>query len=161
MSTFLLCWNPKYWDWPELREAKAFVDIGGFVEQRWSCGTKQVRIGDRLFLIRLGTEPKGIMASGAAISEPFMEEHWDGSGRTRRYLHWQVDALLDADAEPILPLARLKAEPAFQPMNWSARQSGVRVPDEVAAGVERAWAPFAAPENSTPETTTDGAEDDD
>jgi hypothetical protein len=106
MSTFLLCWNPKYWDWPELREAKAVVDVGGFVEQRWSCGTKQVHIGDRLFLI--------------------------------------------------LPLARLKAEPAFQPMNWSARQSGVRVPDEVAAGVERAWAPFAAHENNT-----DRAEDND
>lgn len=156
MSAFLLCWNPKYWDWPELRDVKLKVDDGAFVEQRWSCGTKQVRAGDRLFLIRLGTAPKGIMASGRAISEPFPDEHWDGSGRTRRYLHWQVDALLDADREPILSLDRLKAEAAFQPMNWSARQSGVRIPDEVASGVERAWAAFTTRGNHT-----DRAEDDD
>ena len=156
MSAFLLCWNPKYWDWPELRDAKCQVDSGGLVEQRWTCGTKQVRIGDRVFLIRLGTEPKGIMASGTAISEPFVDDHWDGSGRARRYLYWQVDALLDADHEPILPLDRLKAEAAFQPMNWSARQSGVRISDDVAAGVERAWDALTRRDNHT-----DGARDDD
>ncbi|MBT7099030.1 hypothetical protein HN937_16755, partial [Candidatus Poribacteria bacterium] len=58
--------------------------------------------------------------------------------------------------EPILPLERLKAEAAFQPMNWSARQSGVRISDDVAAGVERAWAALTRLDNNT-----DRARDDD
>ena len=51
---------------------------GKIVPGRWSCGnTKQIEKGDRVFLIRLGIEPKGIIGSGWVVKPPYFDQHWD------------------------------------------------------------------------------------
>jgi translation elongation factor EF-1beta len=53
--------------------------LTGRCSQRWSCGnTKSIQTGDRIFLLKVGTEPKGIIAAGFATSTPFYERHWSG-----------------------------------------------------------------------------------
>lgn len=83
MATYLLTWNPKRWQWNNLQESITLLERQGYYEDTWSCGrnTKIVK-GDRLFLIRLGTEPKGICGSGWVTSKNFFEyRHWDKQKR--------------------------------------------------------------------------------
>ncbi|MDW8293534.1 MAG: hypothetical protein RML84_10625, partial [Anaerolineae bacterium] len=41
------------------------VEKQGFCEDSWSCGvTKNIQTGDRVFLLKQGKEPRGIVGSG-------------------------------------------------------------------------------------------------
>jgi 5-methylcytosine-specific restriction protein A len=146
MPTYLLTWNPQRWTWPDLPAVIDHLAATGSVLRQWSCGrSKQICQGDRLFLIRLGTPPKGIFASGRAASDWFEAPHWDPlqakAGRMVHHVHVRLDTLLDPNTEPILPRAALDAPP-FAAMHWDAQASGTRIPDPVAAELETLWAAF-------------------
>lgn len=80
MATYLLTWNPNRWVWENLQECIEKVNEFGFSETSWSCGvTKRIISGDRVFLMKLGGEPKGIMASGWVTREVYQDLHWDES----------------------------------------------------------------------------------
>jgi len=79
-ETYLLIWNPNRWTWEErdVRRDIAQLEVSGRIEGfRWSVGTNYRRIeaGDRLFLIRLGSEPRGIFLSGTAKGHAFRAAH--------------------------------------------------------------------------------------
>lgn len=145
MATYLLVWNPNRWHWAGLSELVEQVGRGQPVVRRWSCGSnKRIEQGDRVFLIRLGREPKGIIGSGHVTAPSFEDLHWDPEkarqGRTTRYIKFQFDALLEPEREPILWRERLKSEAPLSRMHWDTRSSGVRIPDDVAGELEKAWA---------------------
>lgn len=72
MNTYLFLWNPKKWSWTTLEQDIEEVDLTGRCSQRWSCGnTKSIQPGDRIFLLKVGTEPKGIIAAGCMYSNLF------------------------------------------------------------------------------------------
>jgi hypothetical protein len=87
MATYLLIWNPNRWTWEEddVRRDIAQLEESGRVESfRWSVGTyRQIEAGGRLFLIRLGSEPRGIFLSGFARGYAYRATHWDPSERKR------------------------------------------------------------------------------
>ena len=68
MKTYLLTWNPNKWDWDNLEDEISNHKEKGYSDSRWSCRNKSIKKGDRVFLIRLGEEPKGIIASGFSES---------------------------------------------------------------------------------------------
>lgn len=148
MSTYLLNWNPKRWDWIELEESIAELAELGWFEARWSCGvTKSIRPGDRFYLIRLGLKPKGIVGSGYYIvSASFEDLHWDqvlaASGSTARFVNVVFDALLNADSEHILEIDLLQADPLLSQINWLPQASCIRVPDEIAEKLQGIWSEF-------------------
>lgn len=145
MSTYLFTWNRARWPWTHLQDSVADVKNNGFCSESWSCGvTKKIRIGDRAFLIKLGGEPRGIVASGWVTRGVYRDRHWDkmkyAKGQAAQYvdLHW--DTLLDPDVN-IFPRARL-GDKIYSDMCWEPRASGVRIPDEVAVQLEMDWALF-------------------
>jgi hypothetical protein len=145
MAAYLLVWNPNRWHWADLADTAEKVGRGEPVTDRWSCASnKRIAPGDRVFLIRLGREPRGIIGSGIVTEGSFLDIHWDPEkarqGKTIHHIHFQYDALLDPEQEPILWRDRLKSEAPFSTMHWDTRSSGVRIPDEVAQALERAWA---------------------
>ena len=72
MKTFLFAWNPKKWDWTTLEQNIDEIEQTGRTSLRWSViSHKKISPGDRAFLVRLGKEPKGIMASGFVSTSPF------------------------------------------------------------------------------------------
>ncbi len=67
MATYLLTWNSAFENWPDLESDIKEIRDKGNLTGRWSCGNrKNILIDDRVFLIKLGEEPRGIMASGWA-----------------------------------------------------------------------------------------------
>lgn len=146
MATYLLAWNPKRWWWKDLPDLIREIEEEGSTVRRWSCGNStRIKQGDRLFLIRLGEEPKGILASGTAESGWYEAPHWDPAkarlGVTTHYVDVEFDALLDPDEEPILSRAFLDTPP-FSDQHWDTQSSGIRIHDHVAAALEEEWAQY-------------------
>jgi 5-methylcytosine-specific restriction protein A len=76
MGTYLLTWNPNRWAWTDLTLMAHRVREEGSALMRWSCGnTRRIEAGDRVFLLRQGAEPKGILASGMVIEPPYEDVH--------------------------------------------------------------------------------------
>lgn len=149
MATYLFSWNPDRFRWDSLTEDTAAVKSGRVLEWAWSCGnTRDIRPGDRAFIIKLGREnPKGIFASGVVISPPYEDTHWDeekaSRGKTALFVKVRIDVLLNPYEDEILAYSILESPP-FDKMYWSIRKSGARIPDEIADELERVWSKFAS-----------------
>ncbi len=141
MPSYLLTWNPKQWQWVDLTECVAKLKAQGHLDDRWGVGrNKKIVKGDRLFLMRLGKEPRGICASGWATSAVFESQHWN-ENKAALFVELRWDVLLDADHESILSRDILN-HGALAQMKWDSRISGVRIRDEVAKGLEGVWKGF-------------------
>ncbi|HTO98526.1 MAG TPA: hypothetical protein VMK66_15865 [Myxococcales bacterium] len=125
--------------WRDLRRDISRVRRRGGLLTDWSCArSKQLRRGDRLFLLRQGAEPRGIVASGWAESDWYEGPGWRHAGVPCNYIDWRIDGLLDAEREPILPREAL-SHGTLGRMYWDTQVSGTRIPDEVARELEKAW----------------------
>lgn len=140
MTTYLLTWNPNRWTWPDLTRAVYRVREEGSALRRWSCGnTRKIAVDDRVFLLRQGVEPRGIIASGTVIEPPYEDLHWDVTGsKPALYVDVKFDALLDPESDDILP-RELLGEPPFSDMHWNAQSSGTTIPVNVARALEEVW----------------------
>ncbi|MCD4685838.1 MAG: HNH endonuclease [Anaerolineae bacterium] len=142
MATYLLTWNPNRWEWDDIQKEKRFLQEEGLSPGRWSCGnTKRIRPNDRVFVMRLGKEPRGVFASGIVDSEPYFDAHWNSESKHRDTLYIDIlfDTLLDPEHDEILSRALLDEAP-FSEMNWSPQRSGVHIPDDIAIQLEATWA---------------------
>ncbi len=167
MATYLFTWNPERWKWDSLEEDSASYQRRGYLDGRWSCGvTKKIVPGDRSFLIKLGKgEPKGIMASGVAVSAPLEAPHYSDPKRTANYADLRYDVLLNPNKENLLPRSLLLSE--LPEVHWSPQGSGISVAPEAAARLEELWRHHLASiglasqhipdEVSTPERYSEGA----
>ena len=147
MSTYLLTYNRKYWYWADVPQLVAQLRAGQEPLVTWTCGRSTApRTGDRVFWLRQGAPPRGIFASGTLVEDSHAEPHHDpakaAAGQKQCWLRARLDRLLDPQADAILPRAALD-QPALAGMHWDTRISGVRIPDAVAAELERVWATFA------------------
>ena len=140
MRTFLLSWNPDQWPWDYLRDSIAQVANEGYSDDHWSCGNRRdIDIGDRIFLIRLGVDPRGIVASGYVTSQAFNGPHWDASraanGDTSIFVNVRFDAITET---PAIPVSELD-QPPLDSVHWHTQSSGTQIDDITAAAIERIW----------------------
>ena len=143
VAMYLLCWNPKTWPWINLEDQVATTACGRPVDDFWSCGnTKRIRVGDRLFLLKQGVEPRGIMAAGWATSPSDDRPHWDDERRNRGERALQVDVrfdrILNPECDDIVPIDKLQEGPLAS-ANWSTPASGIQI-RRGAEDLERLWA---------------------
>jgi 5-methylcytosine-specific restriction protein A len=144
MTAYLLTWNPKNWPWADLPEIARKLSEGVPVEQRWSCGnSRTIPVGSRVFLLRQGVEPKGVIASGWVTQPPFPEPHWDAERATRGdeafYVRFAADALINPDVEQPLDVRGMLSGPLTE-LQLDAPASGNSIPDHVAAALSDVWA---------------------
>lgn len=148
MKTWLFTWNQEKWDWTGLygyEELIEDIDQVGYAFSKWTCGTtKSISVGDRIFLVKLGSNPKGIVASGYAATEVFEGTHWDEdkkkAGKRARRIVIKLDKIKNYKSEAILPFDVLREiGPNY---HWSTQSSGVSIPDDVAAQLETVWSTY-------------------
>lgn len=151
MQTFLLTWNPKKWTWSTLDADYDRARQQGFLDNRWSCGrSKRIRSGDRIFLLRQGQEPRGIVASGFITSdEPFSADHFTEAGRSALYVDARFDVLLHPDHEPILSRTSLDAG-ALANVHWDTQVGGITIAPDAAAELEELWRAFLTKRGYSP-----------
>ncbi len=62
VNTYLFVWNPNKWNWTTLEQNIEQLKNGEKVTEQWSCSSyKAIKPGDRAFLARVGSEPRGIL----------------------------------------------------------------------------------------------------
>ena len=169
-ATFLLTWNPsRHFRWENLETEIEDLESGFHEGTSWSCGvTRRIAEGDRVFVMRLGDEPRGIVASGRVErhdlfgdvdpirpgSAVYEAQHWadrdEGPGRATRtalYVNVRWDALLNIGRET-LPLSWLEGLnqglPRGERQVWTPENSGISVREGVVAGLEAGWAELLA-----------------
>lgn len=136
-EAFLLTWNPTNWDGDVEEEFLNEVVAGNLVDGDWSTGrtSSAISIGDKVYLLRHGSEPRGLIALGTVTSAVWQGDHWDGSGRSANYadVRWTQAVPLDS----ALPLTDLKLHAPQQ--HWEPKASGIRIRDKYAHAVRTLW----------------------
>jgi 5-methylcytosine-specific restriction protein A len=145
-KTFLLTFNPTKWKWDNINECILELKEQGRYVESWSCGNcKKIKRGDRVFLIKLGKEPKGIFASGIAYDGVYKAPHWDESkrnnGELANFISVDFDVLINSNDSDIMPLNKLREiSPRFA---WTSQISGIEIPGSLAEKLELIWCDFA------------------
>lgn len=131
MTTYLLTWNPEKF----ALGGDQTVEPG--VEIRWSCQSRQPVVGDTVVLMRLGVEPRGLIARGTVTRPSFEDADWKDPNATRNYIMIRLDDYRPDCASGLLPILLLQL--ALPDQRWNPQSSGIRVADDVATRLDALW----------------------
>jgi hypothetical protein len=140
MATYLFAWNPALWNWPEMPADIRQLSRRGHFDTEWNSGrVRNIEIGSRAFLIRVGQPPKGIFGAGYTLTDPVPTPHW----RPERASVGAIQQRLTLRLEALHPLPLVTYDdlgaPPFARFRWGVRSSGVRIPSTLADLLENLW----------------------
>jgi len=143
MKTILLTWNPEKGEFPDLEQKIDDVREFAFSAGNWSIVShKKRRSGDRFFLMRLGKKPKGIMASGYVLTNPFLSKESDGFSKNIYRIKIKFDTILDSKKETLLDVDFLKKKYPEQSI-WTPQGSGIEINPKIVDELEQDWFGFS------------------
>lgn len=146
-KSVILKWNPSFSSYP----MSGFIQlIYGFAKKDYyECGDHmdwsvwdydKIKVGDRVYWVKVGYGQIGIVGSGVVTSEPYKSEDWSGKGRITYYVDFIPNVLLNPDTVPILTCEELqRAIPDFE---WSKGHSGLVLNDDQAQNLDTLWKDF-------------------
>jgi len=128
-----LNWNPQLAPEDVSAEHIAKLEHEGVVCLLWRCGQAKLEMGERVFLVRTGHEPRGVIGMGRTISER------DGgyTDEKGQWVPYFVDVAFEILAtEPIVARAVLDVPP-LDTVAWSNAVAAARVEPHQAAYLEQ------------------------
>lgn len=137
---WLLTWNPDKWGWKTLKQDIISVSQGNYIETKYACSSRQPKIGDRVYILKLGTKfPKGIFASGFISKEAYSDiaEHTNSDIKVN-CVKIKLDKIVDYEKDKILLQKTLKNN--FPHQEWSPLSSGIEIKKEYIKELETMWA---------------------
>jgi hypothetical protein len=98
-GNYLFTWKPgERWPHESLRKFVSEFKASGSAEVDWTCAAfKQVRPGDRAYLLKQGKPPRGIFGRGRVVGKPYPKQM--AAPHTGK---WLVDLSFDVDKGDIL-----------------------------------------------------------
>lgn len=144
MATIILMWKPTAWPWLELPAMARAVAAGIPCEQRWSVGgSKNIDVGSRAFILRVGNDRPGFVASGWVSESPRSHPHWDAAraaaGELTNYVQVSLDAVHDPDVQTPLDWRTSDGAHRYEALKH-LRGSGKSISVEAAKELEGLWA---------------------
>ncbi|MDP9081972.1 MAG: HNH endonuclease [Bacteroidota bacterium] len=144
MNTYLFSWNPDNWPFDERFDNIEEIRITGSTRQRWSVAAhKQVRPGDRAFIVKVGKTfgRQGIFGSGKIVSWPFLSPHWQDQDKMVERIIIEFDTLLDPETQSTLLVDVIKKE-IREHQVWMPQHSGIAISKDVTNKLEVLWIAF-------------------
>lgn len=151
-STLLFTWNPGRFSFSKMEEAARTVAEEGQATLGWSTGQRKanVAVGDRVFLMRQGQEPRGLVGSGIVGGSPEELPHWEEKARAEGKTYHRVPVRWDVlREEPVLPLPELIDRFGRKDL-WETQAGGRELEPELASRLEEAWRESRGPEPRQP-----------
>ena len=134
IEALLFSWNPKKSGWTVEKYKEAYLKVknGEKYETDWRTSRKNgVEEKTEVFLIKIGEEPKGIIAHGHVTEEPYLEDE-------RYYINIEFDKILDYENEEILKQEDLKNKLKVK-HNWSPQPSGIEIDEAILPELRKMW----------------------
>ncbi len=134
MNYYLLTWNPNRYrgDWIDT------IDEESSIQRTWSVGNrKHISAGDRVFLMRQGEEPRGIMGAGLVTEDgSHPGPHWPDQLHPHRsddalYACIEFHALVDPKDPADLFASREWLQSTYPDVHWDTQQSGINIRESV------------------------------
>ena len=134
-NSYLLTWNPNKYH----VGGNSGVELD--TEQQWSCNSTKPQVGDRVYLMKVGIEPRGIIAAGIVTEDSFEDKDWGDETQTRKYIKFKPLAVRNTPESGQLLLGELKqiANHLNIDFNWSPQSSGISIPNDIARKLESYW----------------------
>ncbi|WP_354022232.1 McrB family protein [Endozoicomonas lisbonensis] len=136
MTSYLLTWNPKHFSLNS-DDSEEGLNCQEGDEIRWSCNSKQPVKGDRVYLVRVGDEPRGIVASGTVTQPGYSDVDWKDPDKERLYIKFRLDDLRLENHEGQLPMFVLERQ--FPKQQWSPQSSGIVVQSDYTDSLKGLW----------------------
>lgn len=144
---WLLTWNPKYWHWGQYEEWCAGTKRDETYLLNWNCCKESdPKKGEEVFLIKLGKPPKGIVAHGLVVKEPYKAPNdlLEKNGEECRYIDVQFDRIQNVNLEEKIlcqeSLNKKYPDPLVdKAWGWSPRKSGVEIKKDILPRLKKDW----------------------
>lgn len=140
-KVWLISWNIDKWHWKNYKQACIDTISGHNVIDNWSCANTNPQKGDDVFLIKLGSLPRGIIGHGHVIKESYKAESFDSKkaaeGVKNAHIDVEFDRLIDYENEMFISQDELNNKCKGQ--NWSPQQSGIEIKKEVLPTLFELW----------------------
>jgi len=139
--TYLVSWNPSRWNWETFEEDRNSTASGGTVVHRWRTSSKKPKLDDKVFLLRTGDDPRGIIARGRVVREPYSDKHWDSdraaSGEEADFIDVEFDDIRDPRQDAYVAHSTLTSMISGQ--DWSPQSSGIQIKPAAARSLNKLW----------------------
>lgn len=135
-NMWLLTWNESKWIWPDYENICSKTKNGEIISETWTCSSKKPKIGDDVYLIKLGDKPRGILAHGFVSSGSYMTESYDSNDLTN-HIDVEFDRILNYKDEKMLSQEILKDK--FPNQQWSPQGSGISIKEEYTQELSNLW----------------------
>lgn len=140
-AAWLLTWNPVKWEWQHFpvwcKETKA----GNVRKEEWTCSSKKPALGDDVFLMKTGDQPRGIIAHGTVSREYFEAPHYNPERAAEGVMSGCIEAVFDRilnyEEEDFILQEDLKTDLPEQ--TWSPMSSGIEIKKEVLPELLLRW----------------------
>jgi len=137
--TFIITYNPLKWPESEIQKLINRLNDASEVIGRWTFGSpKKCKIGDRVFLSRVGPKKPGMIGSGHIASDPRLEPNFQKPEKPSWYVDIRFDFLSPTPDTVIITHKELSSLLKVGPKAFTPIQSGVPFKGDQAQ-LEKIW----------------------
>ena len=148
-KVWLITWNKNNWHWENFAGKCEMTKAGDTFVESWACANSNPQIGDEVFLIKLGEQPRGIIGHGTVEQTVYEKPHYDttkaAEGKTEKAIDVKFDRLINYDTEKIISQDELNEKCAEQ--HWSPQNSGIEIKHEVLPRLRALWEAVSQDDN--------------
>ncbi len=146
-NAYLLTWNPNKWSWNrDYSEMVRNVSCDNRLIEPWTTNSTKIHKGDIVYLMRLGVEPKGIIAKGYAVSDVYLTDHYDkeraAKGERTNHVDAEYVKFLDYNSSKHIDIDVLKDK--FPNQQWTPFSSGIEIRKEYCSELNELWNEYVA-----------------
>ena len=138
---WLISWNQNNWDWENFSEICEATKNGRMFVESWACASSKPQVGDEVFLIKLGDQPRGIIGHGTVERPSYEKSHYNAAkaaeGKKEKAIDVRFDRLIDFSKDTFISQGELNAKCAGQ--QWSPQSSGIEIKQEVLPTLHSLW----------------------
>ena len=140
-KVWLITWNKNNWYWENFESKCESSKTGQTFVESWACANSNPKVGDEVFLIKLGDQPRGIIGHGIVNRPIYEKTHYDATkaaeGKKEKAIDVVFDRLINYEKDKFISQDELNAKCAGQ--HWSPQSSGIEIKPAVLPTLYALW----------------------
>ena len=140
-KVWMITWNRNNWNWENYEEICEGTKAGQTYVESWTCSNSNPKIGEEVFLIKLGDQPRCLIGHGKVKREQYEKDHYNpakaAEGKQEKAIDVEFDRVINYEKDKFIEQAELNAKCGAQ--HWSPQNSGIEIKQEVLPTLRMLW----------------------